>query len=249
MIEKRRFPRIVLKSLPEPLQEISGAAVVTVTYEGYQSSDSLVVFDLSYGGAAFETPEGFAAKSGKEVGLRFEFFGQSEMSTQGEIIRVTDKIVAVQFRPLSPENRLVLDAFLKEEIIGLNTYLIQPKFYAATADFDLWFHGPGQTNIILWREGAQQELNKALFEIDSWALLYEKENGQDSWSMVKDKSDPVFNEYDIHVDDSKAMEELDPTIVKRALDILSQVKDEKGELLGLSKKMAGKLAQLVAKGA
>lgn len=153
---QRRFPRIFLQKSNRPLSLILGAKCV------WPTGDRLDVHDLSYVGAAFVRTQRTEPRVGEKLDLVMELVGLPPFEIPVEVARLTDKLIAVAFGPLTTEARQTLESFLHEKMIGVQVRGIDPKYFAKPGNFTHWFHGPNNTNIFLWYE--EMKLKQATVE-------------------------------------------------------------------------------------
>lgn len=164
-IEKRKFPRIAVKTTHPDVPHLGG---VSALWPGGEVSD---VLDMSYTGAALSRPAKSAVAEQDRVRLEFRVQGTETVPIEAEIVRSGEHVVGVRFCELSTEARLCFEKFLKEKLLGLSLRLVNPHYYGSKLDFTYWFHGPNETNIFLWVE--KKALKKAMIELGSEVLLFE----------------------------------------------------------------------------
>ena len=179
-IDKRRFPRIILGQLAQDLKTLSEAKVDKLSGQNME----LDVYDLSYDSVAFSTPKGGSAVVGQKLKLGLQLSGFTTKEFSAEVARLGKNMVAVTLVQVDGVNRLALEGFLKDKMIGLNTYLVAPEFYSKKEGFSHWYHGPNTTNFILWRSG--DRLSRAILEMGSKVLTFE----QGDWSTSSVHRDP-----------------------------------------------------------
>lgn len=210
---KRRFPRINLGQLASDLKAISDAQIFEIDGERVE----LDVFDISYDSLAFHW-KGEPFKLSQELKLKLRLPGYNEETIAATVVRLTRDMTALKFDALTAEQHLMFESFLKDKMIGVNTYLVSKEFYSDKEDFTHWFHGPNSTNIIAWRSGSG--VSKAIFEMNVDILVYENEK----WSLTESKRDEKTSrpdEYQIELADAK--KSVPRLMFERAFNILSQM--------------------------
>lgn len=231
----RRYPRVFLT---KGIQEFDRIAGLEVKWPNGQITG---VLDISYVGAAIIKTTKILEKFSKGDELEFKFTfagGESDVAFDAEVIREDDKVLAVHFPELSLQARKSLDLFLKQKVIGLNTKLVDPKFYIEKQGFDFWFHGPSQTNVFIW--GSLEDIQKASFEVNYQVVSFE--NGKFFSSESKRFLEVPTEDYAYKVnnpDQKKPLEntQSDKKTVQDIVSLLSQIEDSTGIIKKLSEIM------------
>ncbi|MGE3758714.1 MAG: hypothetical protein AB7H97_13215, partial [Pseudobdellovibrionaceae bacterium] len=165
-IDRRRYPRLFLAQLDSDYKEILGAKIL------WPREGQSVVYDMSYAGLAVECGgRTLQFKSGQHLEVGLKLPGQDPFPIEVDVIRVTPKIVALKVATTSPDGRIKIDQFLKDQIVGGNTRRMNPAILDKGAMSDVWYHGPFDTNFFLW--GQSDKLTKVVFEYDNLLLTYE----------------------------------------------------------------------------
>jgi hypothetical protein len=183
----------------------------------------LDVYDLSYSGAALVRTPRVDPLQGDHISVDVHLSGQPEFSVTGEVVRVTEKIVAITFGPMATEARTALERFLHAKMIGLHVRPIDPKYFARPGSATHWFHGPNNTNIFLWYE--HTKLVRASVEVGSDFLNWQ--NGQFTEGQSSQFLDYENDDY------ARPLLEAEPIasaigltpVMERILQVLSQVVD------------------------
>ena len=162
---RRAFPRVFLQPGGQPLSKLLGSKVI------WQNGDEGEINDLSYSGLAVLREAGANFQPGQHLTFQLAFPGQSNVDVEGEVIRQTEKVVAIKLNALSTEARLAIDKYLHEKLVGIHVRRIDPKFFARPGSHTHWFHGPNNTNIFLWYD--QMNLKKAVVESGNRFLEWE----------------------------------------------------------------------------
>jgi hypothetical protein len=226
----RRYPRIFLT---KGIQEFDRIIGIDVKWpEGIVSG----VLDISYIGAALikssKSTEKFA--KGDLVELFFSFTdGPQNVPFDAEIIREDEKTRAVYFPELSLQARQALSAFLKQKLVGLNTRLVDPKYYIKEQGFNFWFHGPNQTNVFIWEDNGQ--IQKATIEMNYEVLTFE--NGNFYHSESKKYLEVPTEDYAYRVNNPEDKKAASKKAVQDAVSLLSQITDSSGIIQKLSQSM------------
>lgn len=231
----RRYPRVFLTKGIQEFDRIAGLEVK------WPKGHVTGVLDISYIGAAIIKSTKILEKysKGDEVEFLFSFAaGEQDVAFDAEVIREDDKVLAVHFPELSLQARKALDTFLKQKVIGLNTKLVDPKFYIEKQGFNYWFHGPSQTNVFIW--GTPEDVQKASFEVNYQVISFE--NGKFFSSESKRFLEVPTEDYAYKVnnpDDKLPLEntQSDKRTVQDVISLLSQIEDSTGIINKLSEVM------------
>jgi hypothetical protein len=232
---KRRYPRVFLNKGVEEFEKIMGLEVEWP--DGIHTG----VLDISYIGAAIakNSKVKISLQKGDRVPFVFCFADQDKkIMIDSEVIREDERSLAVYFLNLTLPGRQTLEKFLKQKLIGLNTHLIDPKFYIKEQGFDYWFHGPNQTNIFIW--GTKDEIRKATFEVNYEVISYE--DGEFFLSESKEFLEVPTEDYAYRVNNPESKKPLPPRSkhISEILSLLSQVQDTTGAIKTLIQKVAKK---------
>lgn len=231
----RRYPRVFLTKGIQEFDKILGI-------EAKWPDGSITgVLDISYIGAAIIKTSRVTTEANKGETIEFILsFSENDQNIpfKGEVVRVDEKLISVYFPELSIGARSALERFLKQKLVGLNTKLVDPKYYIKEQGFDFWFHGPHQTNIFIWQEGG--EIAKATLEMNYQVLTLE--NDELFLSESKRFLDVPTEDYAYGVNNPPTRSALKNTrdcavIVKEALSLLSQIEDTTGIVAKLSEKL------------
>ena len=232
----RRYPRVFLTKGIQDFERIAGLEVK------WQGGHVTGVLDISYIGAAIIKTSKITEKFVK--GDIIEFFmtfagGEGEVVIDAEVIREDEKVLAVYFPELTLQARQALEKFLKQKLIGLNTRLVDSKYYIKEQGFDFWFHGPNQTNVFIW--GNQDEIKKATFEINYQVITFENEKLYASES--KKFLDAPTEDYAYRVNNPEEKNIADKKISQDVISLLSQMEDQTGIIKKLSEIMIKKFGE------
>ena len=213
MKDKRRFPRIVLGRLSGNRTSVNEAKITAI--DGEKASQD--VFDISYDSVSFLRPGGTFEK-GQFLELDIKLAGYPTTEYFAEVVRLGADLVAVQLRNVPGEKRLVLENFLKDKMVGHNTYLVAKEFYNKHEDFSHWYHGPNATNIVIWREG--EGVKRAMLEFDQHVLSFENRQ----WALSSSRRDPFADDEDYILSFKEDKEQpVSELVMEKALNVLSQM--------------------------
>jgi len=212
--DKRQFPRIDLRSLPEEMVKILGASVA------WPWKETTVVQDMSFSGAALAVPAKKTVTAGDELELEFLVEGLANFKSTVAVAWVGQHIVGVKFTAMDATDRLNFEKFLQSKVIGLGVRLVNPHFYGPNSQFTYWFHGPHEFNVFLWQKNGS--IDQARIEMGADSLDYSDEKFQLS---AKDP-EPAGRATSASLQENLSLQET----IRKALEILSQVQDSK-ELL------------------
>ena len=191
------------------------------------------VLDISYIGAAIVKTSKITEKFSKGEIIEFYFSfanGEQDVVFDAEVIREDDKVLAVHFPELTLKARKSLETFLKQKLIGLNTKLVDPKFYIKEQGFDFWFHGPNQTNVFIW--GDKDQIIKAAVELNYEVITFE--DGKFYSSESKRFLEVPTEDYAYKVNNPDQRTMADVKSVQDVVSLLSQIEDKTGIIHKLS---------------
>ena len=157
--DRRKYQRVLV----EPSSKVLNVEVL--------DHGPTLMFDMSYEGAAFAQPKKKKISDVDETITLHLKTEVDEAKIEAQTIRVNDEVVAVQFKQISVEARIIIDRVVTDRIVGLNMVLIDPKHYSHKMEFNYWYHGPKETNLYLW--GTEDHLEKAHFEMANGVLIFE----------------------------------------------------------------------------
>ncbi len=216
---RRRFPRLQLKSELGAAQRILEATVIV------SGQERLAVFDLSYQGAAVQLSQA-SFTEGQQFELHLQLGQSQAFPILARIAWKKEKIMGIEFINLKLEDRLALDEFLEDQLIGSHLYPINASHFSKDADFQYWYHGPKGTNVFLWTKGNDKnlEIEKAMVEFDGQLLIFEA--GQLRSEGKIDETSRDEEGLQIVLDASMP-------IVQRFVKVLSQIKAQEKPLSDL----------------
>ncbi len=161
--DKRKFPRLLLAHRDEDYKALHQVRVEWPT--GEQTS----VLDISYEGLAVTT--GPISQVGEKLKLKLKIAAQT-FPIEAEVVRSTEAITGFKILQTTPQARLKIDQYLKDQIIGQNMRRLSPDLLAGEYKADIWFHGPFDSNFFIWR-GADASIRKSIVEYDGLTLTYQ----------------------------------------------------------------------------
>ncbi len=230
----RRYPRVFLTKGVQDFDRIAGLEVRWPT--GHVTG----CLDISYIGAAIVKTSKILEryKKGDKITFYFSFAdGPMDVEFEAEVIREDEKVLAVFFPELSLSARQALDGFLRQKLIGLNTKLLDPKYYIKEQGFNYWFHGPNQTNIFVW--GSADNIKKATIEMNYQVVTFE--DGNIYLSESRRYLEVPTEDYAYRVNNPEVKSVADKRIAQDVISLLSQIEDSTGIINKLSQKMVENL--------
>lgn len=216
MREKRQFPRVDLKNIPEDMKNILGATV------SWPWQEVTHVHDVSHNGAALGAPTQQTLEAGQELDLQFRVDGFPKFKVTGVVARAGQHMVGFKFIAMDTQQRVNFERFLQGKIMGLNVRLVNPHFYGSNSPFTYWFHGPHEFNVFIWEQNGQIE--RAQIEMGTDVLEY-----VDRSFKIATKEATVGETEPLAKKGAVAALSLQDSLYK-ALEILSHVQESK-ELL------------------
>ncbi len=133
------------------------------------------VFDLSYFGLAAARPALFTFAPNDRFKLKVRLGAVGTMELMGRVAWSNDKTVGIEILETTALARLDLDRFLGDQLIGRHLSRVDKQFYGQSADFSVWYHGPGDTNIYLWLHASGQ-IDRAEIEVDGEIIQFDGKN-------------------------------------------------------------------------
>lgn len=221
--DRRRYPRLFLAGQDSEYREIAGAKIL------WPKQGQSVVYDMSYAGLAVECGGRtlqFKAGQHLEVGLKLP--GQDPFPIAVDVVRVLPKVIALKIATTSPDGRIKIDQFLKDQIVGTNTRKMNTALLDKTLMSDIWYHGPFDTNFFLWKK--DDKLDKVIFEYDNLLLTFENNSfrvtrsastGDETLGYMGDLNKSVTTGHQVS---------LGASWIDRVLRLLSQVTDSEEHL-------------------
>lgn len=214
--KKRKFQRVPIDNhFLEEVKPFVGAKARWGVFE------DVPVLDLSFRGAALARPKQGMFKKDDHIQIEFQFPENNNIVIPSRIAWANEKVVGVEFSPVTNEMRLALEKYLNEKLIGVMLRRINPKFIAGYNDMDVWFNGPNYTNVFLWQKN--EDLKKAIIELAEEVVVFE--NGE-------------FKQFDRSRSDGSLSESGQPVsrvLAKKLVNLLGLVQDSEGVLKPLLK--------------
>lgn len=167
-IDRRKFPRLLLAHPDGQYHKLEGLQFL------WPKGGKSQVLDLSYSGLAVSS-QGFLdlVKLGDyiEAHLLLPGDGQVQIPLSVRVVRKTAQVLGFRIDSTSPEGRIKIDQVMKDLIVAENIRKLSPHLLHSSLQCDVWYHGPFDTNLFLWKEGSN--LVKAYVEYDNSVLVYE----------------------------------------------------------------------------
>jgi hypothetical protein len=152
---RRKFPRLFLAHTDDKYLAIVGARL---QWPGGVWSQ---VLDMSYAGLAVSSQGVLSQFKNDEVmTVQLRIGEAAPFDLQVRIVRISAPVIALKIETTSVDGRLKIDQHLKDQVIGAQTRIIDPELLHPSAKAHVWYHGPFDTNIFIWKdsEGAIQKL-------------------------------------------------------------------------------------------
>lgn len=191
------------------------------------------IFDLSYQGVAVAKPSLFEGKANEEIMVTFKLGDNEEFSATLMVMWISENAVGGELLNLTLAMREKIDDFLEDRLLGLHLRPVNKKYFAQKSDFSHWYHGPKDTNVFIWQERSGQ-ISKAEIELDGRVLIYSDgellSGGGQEYSLTDaiGSGSRVEQDLDLSVNLGR-----DAPIVRRVMNILSQIEEQKGPLKDL----------------
>lgn len=234
--DRRRHPRINIRDEIEKAQALKGAEIEV---EG--SDKALKVFDMSVSGLACEKLENVKEKSIFKAKIRLGELEPQDVSV--EVVWSSEKVTGLRFESCEANVKLSIGDFLQDRIVGQYMISVDPKYFADHVDFQVWYHGPNNTNVFIWKVDGKEDVAKVMVAFDGTSLIFEEGEfraGGDSidWQEYANYSVEALPKAE-EADDEDLPVVLDneSPLVKRSIEILSQVAFDKEVLQKLIRQM------------
>jgi hypothetical protein len=193
----RRFLRVITsekEGISKPIESL------VMTWEDGQI---LKVFDVSYGGVACEVPKDEPLQTSEVRAFRIQFPWGLSYKFIAEVVWVTNKFIGLNFSPLSIESRQALNKFLDDKMLGLGLRLIDKKFYSEKMTCQYWYQGGFGVNMYLWENDGK--IIRCELELEDFLVKLNGEN------------------FEIKFTDLKGSGASESIIIKKTINILSQI--------------------------
>lgn len=170
-VDRRKFPRLLLAHPDGQFHKLEGLQFL------WPKGGKSQILDLSYSGLAINC-QGFLdqVKLGDYIEAHILLPGESQLQipVSVRVVRKTAQVLGFRIDSTSPEGRIKIDQVMKDIIVAENVRKMSPHLLHSGMQCDVWYHGPFDTNLFLWKEGIN--LKKALIEYDNTVLVYEDDH-------------------------------------------------------------------------
>lgn len=169
-MDRRKFPRLLLAHQEQTFKELPG--VFLLLPRGGKAK----VLDMSYAGIAIPSQgfyDQFSLGDFFECHILFPTEGQLRIPVSLRVVRKNTQIVGLKIDSTSPEGRIKIDQFLKDQIVGSSLRLLNVDILIAAFKANVWYHGAFDTNIFIWLDAPSKIVQKAIVEYDNSLLKYE----------------------------------------------------------------------------
>jgi hypothetical protein len=170
-VDRRKFPRLLLAHPDGQFDRLAGLQFL------WPKGGKSQILDLSYSGLAISS-QGFLdqVKLSDYIEAHILLPGeeQQRIPVSVRVVRKTAQIIGLRIDTTSPDGRIKIDQVMKDLIVADNVRKISPHLLHSSLQCDVWFHGPFDTNLFLWKDGFS--LVRAYIEYDNTVLVYEDGN-------------------------------------------------------------------------
>ncbi len=228
-LNQRRHPRAYFWNPSSPIQRILGVKATL-------SARPLEVYDLSFSGMACAVPQDLPLQPLDKVAIELEMPGDKRLPVLGRVVWMNSRAFGVEFDSLSLEHRLLLDDFLQDRLVGGYLQEIDAAYFFEEAQFNVWFAGPKDTHLFFWFDKKKNRIDRFTMELDSNLITYERDRFSGAGRLTKRlRTTP----------DEELFELLDQEapLVKRCLEVLSQLSTEKYPIRELVAAILGRSAR------
>jgi hypothetical protein len=170
-VDRRKFPRLLLAHPDGQFDKLEGLQFL------WPKGGKSQILDLSYSGLAISS-QGFldSVKLGDYIEAHILLPGEEQLQipVSVRVVRKTAQIIGLRIDSTSPEGRIKIDQVMKDFIVAENVRKMSPHLLHSSLQCDVWYHGPFDTNLFLWKDGLS--LVRAYIEYDNTVLVYEEGN-------------------------------------------------------------------------
>ncbi|MBK8204947.1 MAG: PilZ domain-containing protein [Bdellovibrionales bacterium] len=204
--DRRRFERIPLNLIGAMLSHSSGAQMI------WPNLESSGIMDMSHSGLAATRPalQQLAIDQIYKVGVILGRATQLDLKVR--VVWLREQLLGLELVETTVLVRARIDDFLQDRIIGRHIRSVASEHFAPGVGFQYWYHGPKDTNVYLWTDQLKNEIQRAEVEIDGEVLCYEK-------GKLSIGGEPSMKRID-----------RETPLLRRALEILSQIDESKGPM-------------------
>ncbi|MEM7647031.1 MAG: PilZ domain-containing protein, partial [Pseudomonadota bacterium] len=160
--ERRKYERVPIESTSKSLE---------IDVEGHGPA---LIYDMSYSGAALSQPRIKRVQEVDQIISLVLKTSVDQATIPARVVRANNDVLAVEFKNINVNARVIIDRMVTDRIVGLNMELIDNRHYSVKSDFSFWFHGPKETNLYLWALGS--ELVKAQLDMGTALLVFENDS-------------------------------------------------------------------------
>ncbi len=160
--QDRRFQRIHLHWDQSEAESLFG-----VKAQVHPAGPWLRVFDMGLAGLALERLSSSDQKwtKGQQVQVHLLLPGaERALICLAEVVWVGEKSFGLRFLELGAEDRMALNLYLADQLIGASLNKVDPQYFSPDLDCQFWYHGPKDTNVFLWTKETKTEGNHYLIE-------------------------------------------------------------------------------------
>lgn len=220
-MDRRRHERIPLNMDWGAAQPLLGAQLLWPNYEASG------VLDMSHSGLAVTRPALLNLTDNQSMTILLHLGRRPEFETSARVAWLRDQILGLELMNLSLNARQAIDDFLEDRLVGRHLRAVSSEFFSSSVNFTHWYHGPKDTNVFLWIEAGKDEIKRAEVELDGQMLVYSQgeitlggRRGQRSLEAPVVATDELL---EVAVDRQTPL-------VKRVLEVLSQIEEAKGPI-------------------
>lgn len=163
----QKVPRLIAFSNGHEQLPLQG-----ITFHWPDKSES-AVFDISSSGILI-SPKGLVGrlKVGQEVVGRVRWSEQAwETNVRVRIFHLTASVLGFQYSSMLPEERMTIPQAIKDLLIRKNLRLANASGLHPSLKCDSWFHGPFDTNLLIWsQQNNEEHLKNFVLEFDGMIL-------------------------------------------------------------------------------
>lgn len=219
--ERRGEDRVNIQPILVEAKPVRGAY-----YRTLDSEYDFGIIDMSLSGMACERNTGAERGANQQLQL---FLGEDlSIPILVRVVWTTEERMGVEFQSLEADAVQMIEDFLEDRWVGQHMLRIEEKYFSENVDFDVWYHGPNNTNLFLWKKpGPTGELLKLILSFSSQSLIYEEGEVHSVGSGVTWKESGLAYTVDsfprAESDELMVMVDRASPLFQRAMEVLSHI--------------------------
>lgn len=100
------------------------------------------------------------------------FNNPTHLEVKVQVLKITAHMIGLVFDILATDGRLKLDQPQKDQLVINNLRHMPTKDLQQSLQADVWYHGPFDTNVFIWKKAGSPHINKMIVEYDNILWIY-----------------------------------------------------------------------------